>query len=87
MGRIFQGVFSHNVKCENDKATSNLTYSQLTNYYNVLVLHLKLAEHNLNSAIYLEVKDKNKTESLKREEKIVKLLNESVLPALELTVS
>ena len=72
------------------KTTSpnNLTYSQLTAYYNELVVQLRLAaQHNLNVSIPLEVKEENLTESLKREEQIIKLLNESILPALETTVS
>ena len=76
-------MFTNNsVSCK-----SNLTYCQLADYYNELVLQLKLAEHNLNTAIKLEIKETNRTESFQKEEKIIKLLNESILPALEFTVS
>ena len=67
--------------------SSNLTYSQLTDYYNELVLQLKLAEHNFKDAIDLEIKEVKKNESLAKEYEIIKLLNESILPALEFTVS
>ena len=71
----------------NDNSESNLTYSQLIDYYNELVLQLKLAEHNLQTAIDLEIKEANRSESLDKERNIIRLLNESILPALEFTVS
>ena len=71
----------------NDDSKSNLTYCQLADYYDELVLQLKLAEHNLNSAINLEIKEANITKSLERQGRIIRLLNESILPALEFTVS
>ena len=64
-----------------------LTYSQLINYYNELVIHLRLAQYNLNVSIPLEVKEESLSKALKEEEQIIKLLNESILPALETTVS
>lgn len=63
------------------------TYSQLTNYYNELVIQLRLAEHNLNVSIALEVKEDHLSKELERETNIIKILNESILPALEFTVS
>ena len=68
-------------------STSNLTYSELVNYYNELVLQLKLAEHNYHAAINVEIEKDYKDESFKREEKIIRLLNETILPALAFTVS
>ena len=73
-------------KCK-DSRSSNLTYSELSNYYNKLVMQLKLAEYNFNTAINVEIKDESKSESLKKQKQIIKLLNESILPALEFTVS
>ena len=70
---------------DNDNTT--LTYSQLINYYNELVIQLRLAQYNLNVSIALEVKEEKLSYALKREEQIIKLLNESILPALETTVS
>ena len=64
-----------------------LTYSQLTNYYNELVVQLRLAEYNLNVTITLEVNEEHLSEAMKNEKQIIKLLNESILPALEATVS
>ena len=72
---------------ETDNNETNLTYAQLTDYYNDLVLHLKLAEHNFKVAIDSEIKEANRNESLEKESKIIKMLNENILPALEFTVS
>ena len=72
---------------ETDNNETNLTYSQLTDYYNDLVLHLKLAENNFKVAIDSEIKEANRNESLEKESKIIKMLNENILPALEFTVS
>jgi len=66
---------------------SYLTYSQLANYYNEFVIQLRLAEHNLNVSLALEVKKDDLTKGLERETKIIEILNESILPALEFTVS
>ena len=84
------GVF--NVKAVEDSCKDHsrnfvLTYSQLTSYYNELVIQLRLAEHNLNVTIDLEVKEEHLNKALKIEKRIIKLLNESILPALETTVS
>ena len=70
-----------------DPGNTTLTYSQLTNYYNELVIQLRLAEHNLDVAINLEVKEEHLNDALETEKHIIKLLNESILPALEATVS
>ena len=83
---ITRDLSRDNATCR-DSIGPDLTYSQLTDYYNELVLQLRLAEHNLNVAIDLEVKETTRNQSLKRERRIVTLLNESILPALELTVS
>ena len=77
-------VFTHNYSKD---SISNLTYSQLTDYYNEFVLQLKLAEHNLEVAIDLEIKESKRSESMEMERNIIRSLNESILPALEYTVS
>ena len=82
MGRIFT---SNHVSCDDE--SNNLTYAQLTDYYNELVLQLKLAEHNLKVAVNFEIKELDRTESLKKESDIIRLLKDSILPALEYTVS
>ena len=64
-----------------------MTYSQLTNFYNELVIQLRLAQYNLNVSIALEVKEEKLRDAMELEAKIIKLLNESILPALETTVS
>lgn len=71
--------------CKGHDNTS-LTYSQLANYYNELVIQLRLAEHNLNVTIPLEVKEEHLSDATERQEQIIKLLNESILPALETMV-
>jgi len=81
MGRVF--TYNTAVNCKD----TNLTYLKLTEYYNELVLQLKLVEHNLNVGITREFNEANKNDSLKKEREIFTLLNESVLPALELIVS
>ena len=72
---------------ETDNNETNLTYSQLTAYYNDLVLQLKLAEHNFKVAIDSEIKKANRNESSEKESKIIKMLNDNILPALEFMVS
>ena len=76
-------VFTHNYSMT---TKFNLTYSQLTNYYNEFVLQLKLAEHNLEVAIDMEIKESKRSESMEMERNIIRSLNESILPALEYTV-
>ena len=77
-------VFTHNYSMTTE---GNLTYSQLTNYYNEFVLQLKLAEHNLEVAIDLEIQESKRSDSMEKERNIIKSLNETILPALEFTVS
>ena len=76
-------VFTHNYSKD---SIANLTYSQLTDYYNEFVLQLKLAEHNLEVAIDMEIKESKRSESMEMERNIIRSLNESILPALEYTV-
>ena len=83
MGRIFT---SNHVDCD-DESNRNLTYAQLTEYYNELVLQLHLAKHNFKVAVNVEIKEVDRNKSLKTESNIIRLLNESILPALEYTVS
>ena len=65
------------------------THSQthLTEYYNEFVLQLKLAEYNYNETISMEIKDNYTTEALDNEEIVIKILKESILPALEFMAS
>ena len=80
MGEVFTHNYPMKTKC-------NLTYSQLTNYYNEFVLQLKLAEHNLEVAIDLEIQESKRNDSMEKERNIIKSLNETILPALAFTVS
>ena len=71
----------------NEGEKSNLTYSALTDYYNEFVLQLKLAEYNLEVAIDLEITETSTTKSLEKQDNIIKVLKERILPALHYTVS
>ena len=84
-GRVFnvKAAVAHD-SCKNH---GTLTYSQLTSYYNELVIQLRLAEYNLNVTIDLEVKEEHLNKALEAEKIIIKLLNESILPVLEAIVS
>ena len=56
-------------------------------YYNELVLQLKLAEYNLEIGIDLEITEARRAKSSEKESNIIGLLKERILPALEYTVS
>lgn len=85
MGRVF--TYNNDKICGSDSSKSKLTYSELTGYYNEFVLHLKLAEVNLNVSIDLEINETNKNESLKSEKEIITILKKNILPPLEYIVS
>ena len=91
--QLYNCIIAQYQRCEpiedscKDNDNTSLTYSQLIDYYNKLVIQLRLAQYNLNASIALEVKEEKLSYALKREEQIIKLLNESILPALETTVS
>lgn len=78
-GRIFN-VKTVKDSCKLGHGKGTLMYSQLVNFYNELVIQLRLAQHNLNTTIVKE-------EYLSEQLKVIKLLGESILPALETTVS
>ena len=64
-----------------------LKRTQLINYYNELVIQLKIAEHLVNASISIEIQEDSMAEVEKRERKIIKLLQESILPLLDIAVS
>ena len=75
--------------CVNDcrEATTCLTRSHLVSYYNELVIQLRIAQHLINTSITREIPKDNRTEVEEKEINIIKLLNESILPLLHITVS
>ena len=70
-----------------DKSYSTLTRTHITEYYNEFVVHLKLAEYNFKEGIEREVVEKYARTALKKENIIIKILKESILPTLEFIVS
>ena len=72
--------------CEGQSG-SILSLEHLTEYYNELVIQLRLAEYNHNESIAIEVTENFTKAALDDEEAIIKILNESILPALEFMVS
>jgi len=66
---------------------STLSRTHLTEYYNELVIQLKLAEHIYNASIATEIEEEYTKAALDNETVVIKLLNESILPALEFMVS
>ena len=64
-----------------------LSRTHLTEYYNELVIQLKLAEHIYNASITTEIEEEHTKAALDNEAVVIKLLNESILPALEFMVS
>ena len=84
-GPIFNSKAVYDV-CEGQSG-SILSLEHLTEYYNELVIQLRLAEYNHNESIEMEVTENFTKAALDDEEAIIKILNESILPALEFMVS
>ena len=64
-----------------------LKRTQLVSHYNELVIQLKIAEYLVNTSISKEIREDCMAEVEKRERKIIKLLQESILPLLDIAVS
>ena len=64
-----------------------LTRTLLVSYYNELVIQLKIAEYLMNTSISKEIREDKRAEVEKRERKIIELLQESILPLLDIVVS
>ncbi|XP_065906121.1 uncharacterized protein [Dysidea avara] len=80
-GRIFNsGAVADACK---GRGHSTLSRAYLTEYYNEFVIQLKLAEYNYKASIATEIKENYMTAALDSEAVVIKLLNESILPALE----
>ena len=64
-----------------------LKRSQLVNYYNELVIQLRIAEILINTSISREIQESNRTEVEKRQRKVIELLCENILPLMDVVVS
>ena len=75
--------------CDNDcrEVTTCLTRTHLVNYYNELVIQLRIAEHLINTSITREIPKDNRAEVEEKETNIIKLLRGSILPLLHIAVS
>ena len=71
----------------NNGTCVELTRTLLVSHYNELVIQLKIAEHLINTSIYKEIREDYRVEVEKRERKIIELLQESILPLLDIAVS
>ena len=72
--------------CSNN-ATTCLKHSQLVNYYNELVIQMRIAERLLNTSITTEIREEKRNEVEKNETKIIELLRGNILPLLNTAVS
>jgi len=84
-GRIFNSKAVEDT-CKG-QGHSTLSRTHLIEYYNELVIQLKLAEHIYNTSIATEMEEQYTKAALDNEAVVIKLLNESILPALEFMVS
>ena len=65
-----------------------LKRTKLINYYNELVIQLRIAERLINtSSITREIREDNRTDVEKRERTIIELLRGNILPLLHFSVS
>jgi len=80
---VFNEVFTETV-CEN---VINLTRSELTNYYNELVLQLKISQSFLINNIAKEIQVEYRMDVEETLKQIINLLDRNILPRLELSVS
>ena len=69
------------------KATTCPNRSQLVNYYNELIIQLRIAEHLMSTSITREIREDNRTYVENQERKIIELLRGNILPLLHFSVS
>ena len=84
-----RGILFHDIPrsalCKEPDICLNRT--QLVNYYNELVIQLRIAEHLVNISIIREIQEKYRTEVENKERKIIELLHHRILPLLHFVVS
>ena len=68
-------------------ATTCLKRHHLVNFYNELVIQLRIAERLINTSIIKEIKEDKRTEVENIESNIIELLRGSILPLLHIAVS
>ena len=82
-GLVFNEVATKTI-CEYAK---NLTRIELTSYYNELVLQLKISQSFLINNFEKEIQAEYRMDVKEKINQIINLLNRSILPALEISVS
>ena len=73
---MFQKVPKYTV-CQS--TTTHLKCSQLVNYYNELVIQLRIAEILINTSISREIQESNRSKVEKGQRKVIELLPENIL--------
>ena len=82
-GLVFNEISTETI-CEN---VINLTRSELTSYYNELVLQLKISQSFLINNIEKEIQAEYRMDVEETMKQIINLLDKNILPALEVSVS
>ena len=78
-------IFRDAPKCH--KATTSLKRSQLVDYYNELVIQLRIAENFINTSISREIQESKRAQVEEAQRKVIKLLRENILPLITVVVS
>ena len=68
------------------QATTCLKRSQLVDYYNKLVIQLRIAETLVNTSVSREIQENWRTRVEKRQRKVIELLRENILPLMDVVV-
>ena len=71
--------------CQKD--TTSLKRSQLVDYYNELVIQLRIAENFINTSISREIQESKRTQVEEVQGKVIELLRENILPLIDVVVS
>ena len=69
------------------KPITSLKRSQLVNYYNELVMHLRIVESITNTTISREIQESSRTYVEDKQRKVIELLRKSILPLMDVVVS
>ena len=87
--KVCRGAMFHKVPrytvCQKDP--TSLKRSQLVNYYNELVIHLRIAENFINTSISREIQESERTKVEGLQRNTIELLRKSILPLIDIAVS
>ena len=76
-GVIFHKQSTVDPKC---KEAATVKRSQLVNYYNELVIHLRIAEHLVNtSSVSSEIQESNRAQAEKTQKIVIELLRKQMV--------